>query len=141
MTRTSHPRPSAAWTAVADAPLKVQHGADQAYVTIQTDVRAQGDPYLEAHFPRLTVLPGVFVIDAVQRAVDAVTSERGGSWARLVELASIRLTAPVRGGDRTQIHVVVGAPGRNERVDVAATCRAADGTETATMRALFEAMP
>lgn len=141
MTRRTHLRPSAAWPAVADAPLEVQHGADHANVTIHADVRAEGDPYLEAHFPGLTVLPGVFVIDAVQRAVDAVTTERSGSWARLVELASIRLTAPVRGGDRTQIHVVVGAPGPDKRMDVAATCRAADGTETATMRALFEAMP
>lgn len=122
-------RPASAWPELRE--VSVVPG-DPVRVTASAVVRAAGNPYLEAHFPGRTVLPGVFVLEAVLRAVGAVA----GAGTELLELTSARFTRPVREHDRIELEVLVSRQDSG-RLKVSATCGLAAGPRTATVEAIF----
>jgi 3-hydroxyacyl-[acyl-carrier-protein] dehydratase len=101
--------------------------------TVRVPVRA-GDPYLQGHFPDLAVFPGVFVVEALCRAMAGAAA---GRPPELVELRSVRFRAPLLDGDvlTLDVHADASPGGWNVR----AAARRADGTTTATLRAVFAA--
>ncbi|MBP0455074.1 hypothetical protein J5Y04_36985 [Kitasatospora sp. RG8] len=88
-------------------------------------------PVFAGHYPRFPLLPGVFLVDAVHRAVLRHAAERGLAAPRLAEVGSVRFAAPVLPGDTLTVECTVTA------VDggwaVRAGCRTGRG-KTATMR-------
>lgn len=67
-------------------------------------VRAD-DPYLEGHYPDMTVYPGVFLIESAYEAVLHLVRETHGpaSDAELVALDSVRFTTALRPGDELRV--------------------------------------
>lgn len=78
-------RPFTSWSADTGADGVVRAAA-------RLPVRAD-DPALRGHFPGLPILPGVFVVEALERLVGLATG------ARLRVLRSVRFSAPLRDGD------------------------------------------
>src|SRR5829696_3828374 len=74
------------------------------------------DPYLGGHYPELPIYPGVFVIESVRQATDAlVRKSRGEAWtAKLASVASVRLLAPLLPGDTLQLHITCTDVGDGE---------------------------
>nr|WP_272919373.1 polyketide synthase dehydratase domain-containing protein [Amycolatopsis rubida] len=105
---------------------------DPVRVTASAVVRPAGNPYLEAHFPGRTILPGVFVLEAVRHAVRAAA----GTGPELLELTSARFTRPVREHDRIELEVLVSRE-ESGRLKVSASCGLAAGPRTATVEAVF----
>ena len=100
-------------------------------VRVVKTVRAT-DPYLGGHFPDLTMLPGVFLVEAVRQAAAAVLGPRGGAYPEVRELRSARFLLPMLGGeDITSDIELTGTDG--EEVEVAVRCRRGDGRLVATL--------
>ncbi|MFJ6151591.1 3-hydroxyacyl-ACP dehydratase FabZ family protein [Micromonospora profundi] len=101
--------------------------------TVRVPVRGD-DPYLRGHFPDLAVFPGVFVVEALCRAMAGAAGDRP---PELAELRSVRFLAPLLDGDTLTLQVrAEESPGG---WDVRAVAYRADGTTTAKLRAFFAA--
>lgn len=98
-------------------------------VTGRTRIRGDG-PYLAAHFPGLTIFPGVFVLEAVVQAVGQALGDRAGRPLRLAELGSLRLRTPLFPGDWLCLRAEV-VPESDRSVVVRAGCRRDDGVPAA----------
>ncbi|MEV6080893.1 hypothetical protein AB0L80_38220 [Streptomyces sp. NPDC052069] len=70
----------------------------RAFKTVSAD-----DPYMEGHFPGLTLLPAVFVLEALRQALSTLVG--GDEPLNLLEVASGRWLAPMRGGDEIRLDV------------------------------------
>lgn len=108
-------------------------GGDGA-LTVHTTLRVDADePYQSAHFPELTILPGVFVIEAVRQAVALALGGRADAPPDITEVRSARFLAPVLAGDEVSLDATVV---RDERgvLDVDAHCRRRDGLTAARVR-------
>ena len=92
-----------------------------------------GDPYLSAHFPSLTILPGVFVIEAVRQAVALAVGAPDGAPPEITEVRSARFLAPLLQGETMSLEVTVA---RREEggLQVDAHCRRGDGVTAARVR-------
>ncbi|GAA1025458.1 MULTISPECIES: hypothetical protein [Amycolatopsis] len=121
--------PASAWPQLRE--VAVVPG-DPVRVTASAVVVPAGNPYLEAHFPGGTILPGVFVLEAVGHAVRAAA----GAGTELLELTSARFTRPVREHDRIELEVLVSRE-ESGRLKASASCRLAEGPRTATVEAVF----
>ncbi|MFD4035346.1 hypothetical protein ACFWVP_33740 [Streptomyces sp. NPDC058637] len=71
-------------------------------------VRAE-DPYMAGHFPGLTLLPAVFVLEGLRQAVSVLTG--GDEPLNLVEVTSGRWLAPMQGGDEIRLDVTATEAG------------------------------
>jgi 3-hydroxyacyl-[acyl-carrier-protein] dehydratase len=115
---------------LSDADL-VRRDSGATAFTVRVPVHA-GDPYLRGHFPGLAVFPGVFVVEALCRAMAGAGH---GPPPELAELHSVRFRAPLLDGDVLALDVRVDESAGG--CDVRATARRADGTTAATLRASF----
>ncbi len=96
------------------------HRADDAGVTARLTVRPD-DAYLAGHYPGAPVLPGMLLVEAVDRSVRAWAARRGAPAPVLRELVSARFRAPVRPGDVVDWTCTVTA-GPDGTLDVRARC-------------------
>lgn len=96
------------------------------------------DPYLEGHYPDLTVYPGVFLVESVIEAVRHLVRETRGprTAAEPAVLKSVRFTTALRPGDTLGVHCDC-LPGEDEGVlTVTAKCTSGD-TQAARMTIEF----
>ncbi|MBU7597293.1 hypothetical protein JGS22_006500 [Streptomyces sp. P38-E01] len=61
------------------------------------------DPYMAGHFPGLTLLPAVFVLEGLRQAMTALLGVE--EPLNLVEVRSARWLAPMQGGDEVRLDV------------------------------------
>jgi 3-hydroxyacyl-[acyl-carrier-protein] dehydratase len=59
------------------------------------------DPYLEGHYPHVTIFPGVFIIESMHQTVRELVRRTVGpdAVAQLTEITSVRFMAPLLPGD------------------------------------------
>ncbi|WP_182606598.1 3-hydroxyacyl-ACP dehydratase FabZ family protein [Streptomyces alkaliphilus] len=90
-----------------------------------------GDPYMAGHFPGLTLLPAVFVLEALRQATTTLLG--ADEPLNPVEVRSGRWLAPMQGGDEIRLDVTVKAIGVG-RWSVTADGVRHDGTPVAEVR-------
>ncbi|MEV7791272.1 hypothetical protein AB0O68_04750 [Streptomyces sp. NPDC087512] len=93
---------------------------------------APEDPYMAGHFPGLTLLPAVFVLEALRQAVTTVVGT--DEPLNLLEVRSGRWLAPMQGGDEIRLDVTVTPDGPGRRRVTADGFRQ-DGTPVAAVKA------
>ena len=121
----------------APAPLSAsEHAVDivDGRITIVTAV-GKDEPCFEGHYPGHPILPGVFLVEMMQRAVQRYAWERLGRPVRLQTLTTARFSAPVGPGDEVTTDCGLIADGG--RLDVTARCRTGRG-RVASLRATYE---
>ncbi|MFF1278694.1 hypothetical protein ACFVZC_35840 [Streptomyces marokkonensis] len=91
-----------------------------------------GDPYMAGHFPGLTLLPAVFVLEALRQAVTTIVG--ADEPLNLLEVRSGRWLAPMQGGDEIRLDVTVSPAGEGRRRVTAQGTRQ-DGTPVAAVKA------
>ncbi|MET7294788.1 hypothetical protein ABZS79_22115 [Streptomyces griseoloalbus] len=90
------------------------------------------DPYMAGHFPGLTLLPAVFVLEALRQAVTTLVG--ADEPLNLLEVRSGRWLAPMQGGDEIRLDVTVTPAGDGRRLVTADGVRQ-DGTPVAAVKA------
>lgn len=91
------------------------------------------DPYMDGHFPGLTMLPAVFLLEALRQVVaDAVPT---GRPPELLTVLSSRLLTPMLGGDEITLDVTLEPAG--DAWKATARCARGDGTAVARLSALI----
>ena len=91
-----------------------------------------GDPYMAAHFPTLTVFPGVFIVEAARQAV-VLSLGADGDGLEILEVRSARFLAPMLAGDLMTLEAAVDERAGG-RYHVNATCWRDDGVTAAKVR-------
>jgi 3-hydroxyacyl-[acyl-carrier-protein] dehydratase len=91
-----------------------------------------GDPYMAAHFPTLTVFPGVFIVEAVRQAV-VLSLGAVADGLEILRVRSARFLAPMLAGDLMTLEAALDERERG-RYHVNATCWRDDGVTTAKIR-------
>jgi 3-hydroxymyristoyl/3-hydroxydecanoyl-(acyl carrier protein) dehydratase len=89
------------------------------------------DPYMAGHFPGLTLLPAVFVLEGLRQAVTALAG--ADEPLNLLEVRSGRWLAPMQGGDEIRLDVTA-APDGPGRWKVTADGTRQDGTPVAAVK-------
>jgi len=82
------------------------------------------EPCFAGHYPDFPILPGVMLVDTVQRAVERFAAAAGHE-IRLTEIRSMRFAGPVFPGDTVDVDCAVVVAGRT--LTAKATCRTARG--------------
>jgi 3-hydroxyacyl-[acyl-carrier-protein] dehydratase len=91
------------------------------------------DPYMAAHFPSMTVFPGVFIIEAVRQAVMiALGAQEPGPEIRQVR--SARFVAPLFAGDTLSMQASATRSDDGGSLSVDAECWRGDGVTAARVR-------
>ncbi|MBC2875739.1 MULTISPECIES: hypothetical protein [Streptomyces] len=92
------------------------------------------DPYMGGHFPGLTVLPAVFLLEGLRQA----TAEAFGLGRppEVLEVRSARLLAPMLGGDEITFDVPVDPQPDGTSWLLDARCTRQDGVPVATLKVL-----
>ncbi|MFT2015052.1 3-hydroxyacyl-ACP dehydratase FabZ family protein [Streptomyces sp. 796.1] len=98
-----------------------------------TKVVRASDPYMAGHFPGLTMLPAVFLLEGVRQAVAEAFAL--GEVPELLEVRSARLQAPMLGDDEITVDAAVRAEGE-QRWFLDARCTRQDGTPVARLKLL-----
>jgi 3-hydroxyacyl-[acyl-carrier-protein] dehydratase len=65
------------------------------------------EEYLQDHFPRFPVLPGVFMVEALTQAARAVLAKRGMPRMVLGEVKALRYGSFVRPGETLKVEVTL----------------------------------
>lgn len=92
------------------------------------------DPYLGGHFPDLTMLPGVFLVEKVRQVAAAVLGPRDGAYPEVRELRSARFLLPMLGGEEISSDIELTGTGTDaDEVEAAVRCRRGDGRPVATL--------
>lgn len=113
--------------------IEIERSGHGVRIRTRTVVEPDG-PYLSGHFPGRPILPGVFLVDTLLRAVCA-----GVDGARLTVLRSARFTAPVLApGEFTMRVEVTGDPATGP-LTARARCHRGDGEPCARLEAQFDA--
>lgn len=90
------------------------------------------DPYMAGHFPAVTMLPAVFLLEALRQAVAAaVPADRP---PELLTVLSSRLLTPMLGGDEITLDVTLEPAG--PAWTATARCSRGDGTPVARLSVL-----
>lgn len=90
------------------------------------------DPYMDGHFPGLTMLPAVFLLEALRQVVASTVP--AGRPPELLAVLSSRLLTPMLGGDEITLDVSLEPAGPAWKVS--ARCTRGDGTTVARLSAL-----
>ncbi|MEU3465605.1 hypothetical protein ABZ721_37420 [Streptomyces sp. NPDC006733] len=92
------------------------------------------DPYMAGHFPGLTMLPAVFLLEGLRQAV----AQAFGlvEPPELLQVRSARLLAPMLGGDDITFDVKVVPQPAGAAWALDARCARADGTPVARLKVL-----
>lgn len=93
------------------------------------------EPCFAGHYPDHPILPGVLLVEMMQRAVRRYAWQRLGRPVRLQTLTRARFSAPVGPGDEVTTECGLTADGG--RLDVTARCRTGHG-RVASLRATYE---
>jgi 3-hydroxyacyl-[acyl-carrier-protein] dehydratase len=93
------------------------------------------DPNLRGHFPDFPIYPGVFIVETLCQAMSAAFGQTG-SRPRLCEVRSLRLTAPLHGGDELTLTATVTPHEDGWHVQAKGVRR--DGLTAATVVATFD---
>lgn len=115
------------------APERVLELADGKITTL-TAV-SPDETCLRGHYPDLPILPGVMLVEMMQRAVRRYAVERLGRPARLRTLHTVRFFAPVSPGD--EVTTECGVTPAGDTLEVTARCRAGQGS-VASVRATYQ---
>lgn len=102
-------------------------------ITTSTAIDA-GEPCFAGHYPAAPILPGVLLIEIVNRAVHRYAADRLGRCARLHTLDSVRFFALVGPGDSVTTACQISTCG--DLIDVTAECRAGR-VRASTLRARY----
>ena len=92
------------------------------------------DPYMVGHFPGLTLLPAVFVLEALRQALTTLVG--GEEPLNLLEVRSGRWLAPMHGGAEIRLDVTARPDGEG-RWSVTADGVGPDGVPVAAVRAVY----
>jgi 3-hydroxymyristoyl/3-hydroxydecanoyl-(acyl carrier protein) dehydratase len=95
------------------------------------------DPYLEGHFPGLTLYPGVFLLESVGQAVAAAFAGTDARPPTLRMVDGLRCLAPLLDGDEFSVDVGITGDGP-AAVRVRAVFRRQDGVRAATVQAVYD---
>ncbi|MEU5658032.1 hypothetical protein ABZ802_20820 [Streptomyces sp. NPDC047737] len=89
---------------------RIERRADAPGLSFSTfkTVRAD-DPYMAGHFPGLTLLPAVFVLEGLRQALTSCTG--ADEPLNLLEVVSARWLAPMQGGDEIRLDVTATESG------------------------------
>lgn len=71
--------------------------SDEERITTRKSI-AGNEPFFVGHYPHHPIYPGVFIVEAVQQAVQRHAAMYG-YYARLTEVRSTRFLAPLQPGD------------------------------------------
>ena len=102
-------------------------------ITTEVDV-APDSAVFAGHYPHFSILPGVFTLEAVHRAVERHAAEHGAGGPVLAGVKSARFAAPVLPGDTLTVDCTVKATDGGR--EVAATCSTARG-RTGTYKLVY----
>jgi 3-hydroxyacyl-[acyl-carrier-protein] dehydratase len=94
------------------------------------------DVHMRAHFPSLTIFPGVFIVESVRQAVALALPAFGAGAVDVSAVRSARFLAPLLAGDTMTLDVTVRA--RAETLEVRAECTRGDGVTAARLRLELE---
>ncbi|MDJ0346541.1 hypothetical protein QMK19_33115 [Streptomyces sp. H10-C2] len=92
------------------------------------------DPYMAGHFPGLTMLPAVFLLEGLRQAVARAFDL--ADPPELLQVRSARLLAPMLGGDEITLDAAVEPQPDGARWAIDARCTRADGTPVARLKVL-----
>jgi 3-hydroxyacyl-[acyl-carrier-protein] dehydratase len=92
------------------------------------------DPYLAAHFPSMTVFPGVFIIEAVRQAVLVAIGCTEATVPDIRLVRSARFVAPLFPGDMMSLETTVTRSDDGTALQVDALCWRSDGVTAARVR-------
>ncbi|MFI8437998.1 hypothetical protein ACIGJO_30520 [Streptomyces sp. NPDC079020] len=113
--------------------LEVLRGAPEHRFRVFKTVDPE-DPYMSGHFPGLTLLPAVFVLEGIRQAVTGLLG--AGEPLNLVEVVSGRWLAPMQGGDEICLDVTAGEDGAG-RWRVTADGVRQDGTPVVAVKVVL----
>lgn len=91
------------------------------------------DPYMAAHFPSMTVFPGVFIIEAVRQAVLIALGARE-PVPEIRQVRSVRFVAPLFAGDTLSLQASATRSEDGTSLTVDAECWRGDGVTAARVR-------
>jgi 3-hydroxyacyl-[acyl-carrier-protein] dehydratase len=92
------------------------------------------NPYLAAHFPSITVFPGVFIIEAVRQAVLLAIHGTEAAEPEIRLVRSARFLAPLFEGDTMSLETTVARGDDGTSLHVDAQCWRSDGVTAARIR-------
>ncbi|MFG2718613.1 3-hydroxyacyl-ACP dehydratase FabZ family protein [Streptomyces sp. NPDC048416] len=143
---TPRPVPGAAVEAGRRARAAPVPAVDSCTVLSASDVTARklvraDDPYMEGHYPDVTIYPGAFLLESVYQAVlHLVWETRGtGSFAVPARIDSVRFLAAFGPGDVLDIRCAC-TPSGPDGLDVTAECRKGE-TRAAKVSMSFRIVP
>lgn len=90
------------------------------------------DPYLRAHFPELTIFPGVFLLEGLRQAMKLAVDDE----LEIAIVHSMRFTAPLLGGE--SVHLGANVTIHDTAWEAVARATRGDGTAAASMKVRFE---
>lgn len=104
--------------------LRIDHNTVVTEVVITQDAQV-----LAGHYPHFPILPGVFTVDAVHRAVERHAADNGAGVPRLTAVHSARFAAPVLPGDTLTVECTVSVhPSGRDVNAICSTSRGRTGT-------------
>lgn len=129
-THAHAPRFAAPLVAVDDVTVTASETgiALRATKLIRTD-----DPYMAAHFPSMTVFPGVFIIEAVRQAVLIALGAQDPE-PEIRQVRSARFVAPLFAGDTLSMQASATRSEDGSTLSVDAECWRGDGVTAARVR-------
>jgi 3-hydroxymyristoyl/3-hydroxydecanoyl-(acyl carrier protein) dehydratase len=97
------------------------------------------DPYMPGHFPKLTMLPAVFLMEGLRQALVTVVGGQAERQLELLEVRSARLLSPMLGGQEISSDITVDPVESvaGKRWLATATCTRQDGGKVATLKVLI----
>ncbi|MGP3947300.1 hypothetical protein [Streptomyces sp. 7N604] len=130
-------------TAAFAAPLRAVDRVETTFGPTGTRLRAYkkvsaDDPYMAGHFPGLTMLPAMFLLEGLRQAVAQGLADDGPP--ELLEVRSARMLAPMPAGDEIGMDVAVEPLAQSAdagiRWALTARCARRDGTPVAVVKAV-----
>ncbi|MCT2589603.1 hypothetical protein LHJ74_06640 [Streptomyces sp. N2-109] len=92
------------------------------------------DPYMAGHFPKLIMLPAVFLLEGLRQAV--AVAFPSADPPELLRILSARLLAPMLEGDEITLDAV-GEQAAGGHHELRVRCTGRDGRDVATLRVLI----